>query len=539
MVDPRSMLLLVLLAVGSQAFVPPSQWLSCESVSSVVPSLSCAHKRQPVMLHTLSAESETEVQKDQGTFDWFKAWYPVVPVEILDPEKPHKFQLLGQDIVIWNDGKYTYDGVEFGPKKNVPKKEQRNRGKWRAFVDECPHRKVPLSEGRVEVDGSLLCSYHGWRFDGEGSCVAVPQIANESELERVLNNPKTSCNSFPTKIINGLLFVWPSADKDAVLESEVTPVAHRPRDEQAGDRLWEGPWNFRELPYGADFFIENVVDPAHVTVSHHGVVGSRYGDQTLMIKPETPVTKNGFSFRSKNNVDTGEGAAIIFKAPSMVAIDADFGDGARQTLELYVSPSQPGFCNHVGRMVILKDQTGKMPKLLSTFTAPIPKWLNHILASAFLNQDALFLHHQERSMAKTNQYKSFLNGSEQSYHYTKAVYPVNSDQGVINFRNWMRKLGGGKIPYKNQPTMPPASNKVVFDVWNAHTKHCRYCQDALRRLKKFRFAAFFVATCLGVLRPMSKVANLASTLATAGTGLLLHKLIGMFYKYETSHAHND
>lgn len=198
---------------------------------------------------------EEEPEDDSERFDWFKAWYPVVPVEILDKEKPHRFQLLGQDIVVWNDG--PVEGGLFGPKSKNP---TRMEGTWRAFLDECPHRKVPLSEGRVENDGTLLCSYHAWRFDGEGECVAVPQVESEDELARIKSNPKTNCNSFPTKVINGVLFVWPSSDENAVLESELTPVACRPAEEE-NERLWEGPWNFRELPYGADYFLENVVDP--------------------------------------------------------------------------------------------------------------------------------------------------------------------------------------------------------------------------------------------------------------------------------------
>jgi hypothetical protein len=88
--------------------------------------------------------------------------------------------------------------------------------------------------------------------------------------------------------------------------------------------------------------------------------------------------------------------------------------------------------------------------------------------------------------------------------------------------------------------MPPASNEVVFDVWNAHTKYCQYCQTALKRLKKVRFAAFFAATCLAVVRPMTnKALNLASVLLTAATGLVLNQFIGLFYRYEFSHAHND
>ena len=89
--------------------------------------------------------------------------------------------------------------------------------------------------------------------------------------------------------------------------------------------------------------------------------------------------------------------------------------------------------------------------------------------------------------------------------------------------------------------MPDSSNEVVFDVWNGHTKYCRYCQDALRRLKKVRFASLFAAACMAVVRPakLGVKGSLASTLALAGVGLLVNKLIGMFYRYEFSHSHND
>jgi phenylpropionate dioxygenase-like ring-hydroxylating dioxygenase large terminal subunit len=239
---------LVSIASSAQAFAP-SQLLgqALRQKPSLHPLLSAVNVKDVVEL--------TEAQKDVSEqFDWFKAWYPLVPVEILDREKPHRFQLLGQSVVVWNDGAVEGGGGLFGPKKNRPKGAKRAEGTWRAFVDECPHRKVPLSEGRVEDDGTLLCSYHAWRFDGKGDCVAVPQVESDDELARIKANPKTSCNAFPTKVINGVLFVWPSADKDAVLESELTPVAHRPAEQNSDNRVWEGPWNFRELPYGADFF---------------------------------------------------------------------------------------------------------------------------------------------------------------------------------------------------------------------------------------------------------------------------------------------
>ena len=86
---------------------------------------------------------ESEVESSAEEFDWFKAWYPLAPVAILDKDKPHKFELLGMELVIWNDAKRN-DG-EFGEKpKKKRKRSIEGDGTWRAFLDECPHRKVPL-----------------------------------------------------------------------------------------------------------------------------------------------------------------------------------------------------------------------------------------------------------------------------------------------------------------------------------------------------------------------------------------------------------
>lgn len=212
-------------------------------------------RSNPLAVATLEPPTtEAAVEPNTNQFQWFKQWYPVVPVEILDVEKPSKFTLLGMDLVVWNDGKVG----TFQSKKKRPKYAKRSMGEWRAFEDACPHRKVPLSEGRVEDDGTLLCSYHAWRFDGSGACTAIPQLTN---ADKIMQNPKSNCNAFPTMVKNGILWVWPSNDPDAVLESAVSPPNTSAADEDDPDALWLGPWNYRELPYGADYFIENVVDP--------------------------------------------------------------------------------------------------------------------------------------------------------------------------------------------------------------------------------------------------------------------------------------
>lgn len=116
--------------------------------------------------------------EDLGTreeFDWNKAWYPVAVLEDLEPLKPTPIQLLGREFVVWRD-------VE---------------GEWRCFEDVCPHRLAPLSEGRIEPsDGSLMCSYHGWRFNKEGACVSVPQFKGNG----ICSDPRTKAKSFPIKV---------------------------------------------------------------------------------------------------------------------------------------------------------------------------------------------------------------------------------------------------------------------------------------------------------------------------------------------------
>lgn len=37
------------------------------------------------------------------------------------------------------------------------------------------HRKVPLSEGRIE-GGGLQCGYHGWIFGSDGRPTHIPQV---------------------------------------------------------------------------------------------------------------------------------------------------------------------------------------------------------------------------------------------------------------------------------------------------------------------------------------------------------------------------
>lgn len=55
-------------------------------------------------------------------------------------------------------------------------------GRVFALLDVCPHRGMPLTEGRF--DGrEVECCYHGWRFEPGGRCTAIPWLVDGSEVD--------------------------------------------------------------------------------------------------------------------------------------------------------------------------------------------------------------------------------------------------------------------------------------------------------------------------------------------------------------------
>lgn len=76
-------------------------------------------------------------------------WLAVTASEAVT-DAPVRVQVLGEDVVLWR----SLNGL-------------------RAFRDLCIHRGTALSLGRVE-EGTLVCPYHGWRYDEAGRCVAIP-----------------------------------------------------------------------------------------------------------------------------------------------------------------------------------------------------------------------------------------------------------------------------------------------------------------------------------------------------------------------------
>ncbi|MEY3255793.1 MAG: Phenoxybenzoate dioxygenase subunit alpha [Cyanobacteriota bacterium] len=476
-----------------------------------------------------------QLQDNEEQFQWTKQWYPVAVIEFLDGSRPHAMQLLGKNMVLWRD----------------------NLNQWHCFENFCPHRLAPLSEGRVEPDGTLMCAYHGWRFDAEGKCVSIPQSIDKETEAKHCANSKSCAIAYPTQQLQGLLWIWPESGDQAQIESKLRTPRIVPELEQNSDRVVKLFWNFRDLPYGWDYFMENVADPAHVPVSHHGLVGDRYRDARYydMIRVREISTQEGFSFAIQPLAPNIQEAVHDFQPPCQMRIVSTFKDGGQLILVLYATPTRPGWCRHIGCQVLIKNEAGKKPGGLAIFGLPMPIWLGHVLASLFLHQDLVFLHYQEK-MFSQRQKGAWLN---------EVFTPNPQDKMVITFRQWLEKRAGGTIPWAEgcNLELPSAESdkQKLFDVWTTYTQQCQVCQDALKNIHRISLLAYVISAVLFCFSIILDARNLAIQgentsifhvlpptqfwLAITGSilfaivGYFLKKFTRLFYVYEFEHAKNN
>jgi phenylpropionate dioxygenase-like ring-hydroxylating dioxygenase large terminal subunit len=164
-------------------------------------------------------------------------WY-AVELTAKVAKQPVLLKVLGQDIVL-------YRGAD---------------GAVNALSNLCIHRGGSLAGGWV--DGNCIrCPYHGWKFDGEGTCVEIP--ANRTPVV-----PKRAAvDSYPTEERYG--FVWVFLGD--LPESERPPIPHIPEAEDDGWTCVSGDftWNAHYARV-----TENGIDIAHTPFVHRNSFGN-------------------------------------------------------------------------------------------------------------------------------------------------------------------------------------------------------------------------------------------------------------------------
>lgn len=137
-----------------------------------------------------------------------------------------------------------------------------------ALEDACPHRKLPLSQGRLQED-RVVCGYHGLTFDCTGACVEAPTQRG--------NIPKRAVvRSYPVVDRYRLLWIW-MGDPEKANPDDIFEIENFDNPE----------WGYTEggmLPIECNYLwvVDNLLDPSHVAWVHvTSFAGSGTDDQPL------------------------------------------------------------------------------------------------------------------------------------------------------------------------------------------------------------------------------------------------------------------
>lgn len=421
-------------------------------------------------------EAAAGKEEEEVKYDWREEWYPLYLSDQVPEDAPLGLTVFHKQIVLYRDG----------------------QGALRCYEDRCPHRLAKLSEGQI-TDGRLECLYHGWQFQGDGQCVNIPQLPEGAKI------PRAAClKPYQVRDSQGVVWVW---------MSETNP----PRD----DKL---PWfehyarpgfqdssTIHELPYDHSILLENLMDPAHVPISHDRTDWTaKREDAQALIMNVTERTSRGFAgqwCRSKNRKFMN---SVRFEAPCVLQNNIEFVDD--KGVENYFSALF--LCRPAGQgksMLIVRFGTSK-----SSFLANLlPKWFFHQNAGKVFEQDMGFLSSQNEVLMKENA-------------PTKELYLnlKSSDTWVAEYRKWMDKVGHG-MPYYighktiSLPKVPavveqapaglaagisasfPAKGGVgtqhapnPVNRYFRHVVHCKGCRSVVRSFQTWKNVFLFLAVAV-------------------------------------------
>ncbi|XP_073010793.1 protein TIC 55, chloroplastic [Typha latifolia] len=329
-------------------------------------------------------------------YDWREEWYPLYLSAEVPDDAGIGLTVFDKQIVLYRDG----DGV------------------LRCHEDRCPHRLAKLSEGQL-VDGKLECLYHGWQFDGDGKCTKIPQLPAGAKI------PRNACTkTYQVRDSQGVVWVWmsdntpPNPDKLPLFDHYSRPG-------------FQDLSTIHELPYDHSILLENLMDPAHVAISHDRTdwTAKREDAQPLVFHV-TERTPRGFAGQWGRSRNPNLLNFLRFQAPCVLSNDLEFTD--KNGVKQYFSALF--LCRPAGQgksMLIVRFGASTRSFLAKV----VPKWFLHQNAGKVFEQDMGFLSSQNEVLMRENV-------------ATKDLYLnlKSSDTWVVEYRKWMDKVGHG-MPY--------------------------------------------------------------------------------------------
>lgn len=159
-------------------------------------------------------------------------WYFALPGRRLKPGQTLGVTLLGEPLLLGR----ARDGKPF------------------ALRDICPHRGIPLSKGRFD-GAEVECCYHGWRFNTEGRCAAIPSLVEGDKLDV----SRIKVRRYPCREVQGNLWVFFGEENGVLPEVPMVP--------EVGDAA-AGLFEEMLFPCNVDHAVVGLMDPAHGPFVH-------------------------------------------------------------------------------------------------------------------------------------------------------------------------------------------------------------------------------------------------------------------------------
>ncbi|XP_071718836.1 protochlorophyllide-dependent translocon component 52, chloroplastic [Rutidosis leptorrhynchoides] len=473
---------------------------------------------------SVSIEEEAETDDKDEKFDWFSEWYAIMPECDLDKRAPHGKKVLGLDIVVWWD---------------------KNENAWKVFDDKCPHRLAPLSEGRIDEWGRLQCVYHGWCFGGKGDCKFIPQAPLDGPPVHTFQ--KACVAVYPSVTQNGIVWFWPNTDpqyKD-ILTKKKPPYIPQLDDPSFTHQMFN-----RDIPYGYEILIENLMDPSHVPYAHYGMMRvpqpsvkrDREGGRPLEINVNK-INKDGFTAKQENGQWNFVAPCLFYGSVTIGGTSNETSSAAstngtvtkkppRQVLLIFICmPVSPGN----SRLIFIS------PRNFGVWIDRIvSRWMFHIGQNLIIDSDTYLLHVEE---------KKFLEAGNSNWAKLCFV-PTKADANIVAFRKWLKKYSGGQIDWgsKFDGTLPPTPpREQLLDRYWSHVVNCSSCSAAYKRLNALEvslqvFSVASVAIVAATKQGMISVAArntlvVAAVLCFVASKWLSHFIYKNFHFHDYNHAY--
>jgi vanillate O-demethylase monooxygenase subunit len=218
-------------------------------------------------------------------------------------------------------------------------------GKPAALSDRCVHRSFPLSRSKLDGD-TVVCGYHGLRFDRHGDCIEVP--AQQGSCPAGIG-----VRSYPLCEQGPLVWIW---------MGDGEPDTDLPAGEWIGDPNWPASQQYYHLPASYVALHENLLDLTHLSFLHAGT----FGTPDFACAPyELELDEENGNFKLIRTVKPTRLPPVWAQPLGLTGVDA-----VRQTTSEFVAPS-----THLvhGHFHALADEGDPLDTRIITAHLPTPE----------------------------------------------------------------------------------------------------------------------------------------------------------------------